>query len=101
MAAARRAMGNSDGCRTVNDWACRERVSSERGRSGGATGYRGWEVLICGTNFAFPIARPAARLTPLPLDRKTRYAIAPASLCSSIVDAPYVITPLDFGNTAT
>jgi hypothetical protein len=48
--------------------------------------YRGWEVLIRGTNFAFPIGRPSVRLTPLPLDRKTRYAIAPAYLL--FVDAP-------------
>ena len=61
-------------------------MSSERGRSGGATGYRGWEVLICGTTFAFPIGRLSVRLTPLPLDRKTRYAIAPA--LPLFVDAP-------------
>jgi len=40
-----------------------------------------------------------ARQTPLPLDRKTRYAIAPASFL--FARAWYVITPLDFGNTAT
>jgi hypothetical protein len=74
-------------------------MSSERSDPGGATGYRGWEVLVRGMNFAFPIGRLPARLTPLPLGRKTRYAIAPTSLL--FVRAPYVITPLDFGNTAT
>src|SRR5262245_20658119 len=46
-----------------------------------------------------PDRTPSARQIPLPLGRKTRYAIAPALLL--FLDAPYVITPLDFGNTAT
>src|SRR5262245_249723 len=80
MAAAPRAMGNSDGCGTVNGCACQGaypvkeaiRRCDRLPRMGGP---------ICGTNFAFPIGRLSVRLTPLPLDRKTRYAIG-ASLTS-------------------